>query len=217
MIKKILLMLILAVTFVGGGKIVYAEGEGDDSSGYTQEQKDAAKAWLSAHGYAPTRAGAAQAYQDFLDGKLDNDPDVRRYKGLDAKTEEESTTTEHGESPQREKKYAQSDEDAGEESVAQRTGDTLTEPEVEVEVESADSQVDMESLEDIMKKDFEDELRADTKLRLTRLENKDMYLIYDKYEKKNTKNDTQFYIIISVIIVMVLLAVFFLLRTNKDS
>ncbi len=65
-----------------GISVVYAEGE-DDSSGYSEEQKAAAKAWLSAHGYAPTRAGAAQAYQDYLNGNLDNDPDVRRYKGLD--------------------------------------------------------------------------------------------------------------------------------------
>lgn len=73
---------------------VFAEGEEgtgegtSDTSGYTEEQKAAAKAWLSAHGYAPTRAGAAQAYADYLAGKLDNDPDVRRYKGLDDETED---------------------------------------------------------------------------------------------------------------------------------
>lgn len=37
---------------------------------YTEEEKQQAKAWLSAHGYAPTRAGAQQAYQDYKDGKL---------------------------------------------------------------------------------------------------------------------------------------------------
>lgn len=37
---------------------------------YTEEQKQQAKAWLSAHGYAPTRAGAAQAYADYKSGKL---------------------------------------------------------------------------------------------------------------------------------------------------
>lgn len=40
---------------------------------YSQEQKDAAKAWLSAHGYPPTRAGAAQAYQDYQNGKFDDE------------------------------------------------------------------------------------------------------------------------------------------------
>lgn len=44
---------------------------------YTEEEKAQAKAWLSAHGYPPTRAGAAQAYQDYLDGKFDDDSQVQ--------------------------------------------------------------------------------------------------------------------------------------------
>lgn len=36
---------------------------------YTEEEIAAAKAWLSANGYSPTRAGAEQAYQDYLNGK----------------------------------------------------------------------------------------------------------------------------------------------------
>lgn len=38
---------------------------------YTQEEKQMAKDWLSAHGYSPDWGGAGQAYQDYLDGKLD--------------------------------------------------------------------------------------------------------------------------------------------------
>ena len=67
----------------GSGDSNSGDGGSVSSSGYSPEQIAAAKAWLSAHGYAPTRAGAAAAYQDYLSGKLDNDPDVRRYKGLD--------------------------------------------------------------------------------------------------------------------------------------
>lgn len=37
---------------------------------YTKEQKQQAKAWLSAHGYPATKEGAYQAYQDYLEGKL---------------------------------------------------------------------------------------------------------------------------------------------------
>lgn len=37
---------------------------------YTEEEKEAAKAWLSANGYSPDAAGAAAAYQDYLDGKF---------------------------------------------------------------------------------------------------------------------------------------------------
>ena len=58
------------------------------AEGYTDEQVAAAKAWLSAHGYPPTRAGAAQAYQDYLDGKFDDDPEVRRLMGDDSDDDE---------------------------------------------------------------------------------------------------------------------------------
>ncbi len=37
---------------------------------YTEEQKQQAKAWLSAHGYPPTMEGAYQAYSDYQSGKL---------------------------------------------------------------------------------------------------------------------------------------------------
>lgn len=37
---------------------------------YTQDEIDSAKEWLSANGYSPTRAGAEQAYQDYLNGKF---------------------------------------------------------------------------------------------------------------------------------------------------
>lgn len=37
---------------------------------YTKEQKQQAKAWLSAHGYPATKEGAYQAYQDYLEGRL---------------------------------------------------------------------------------------------------------------------------------------------------
>ena len=67
-----------------GGESSGESGGSASASGYTPEQIAAAKAWLSSHGYAPTRAGGNQAYQDYLDGKLDNDPDVRKYKGLDS-------------------------------------------------------------------------------------------------------------------------------------
>lgn len=37
---------------------------------YTQEEIDAAKAWLSANGYSPDEAGAAAAYADYMNGKF---------------------------------------------------------------------------------------------------------------------------------------------------
>lgn len=51
---------------------------------YTEEEKQQAKAWLSAHGYSPDMSGANQAYQDYLNGKFDEELGI-------ATTEQETT------------------------------------------------------------------------------------------------------------------------------
>lgn len=43
------------------------------SYAYTEEQIAQARAWLSAHGYSPDRGGAAAAYQDYLNGRFDEE------------------------------------------------------------------------------------------------------------------------------------------------
>ena len=43
------------------------------SNAYSEEEKQQAKAWLSAHGYSPDMGGASQAYQDYLNGKFDEE------------------------------------------------------------------------------------------------------------------------------------------------
>ena len=50
--------------------------------------------WLSAHGYPPTRAGAEQAYQDYMDGKIDV-PEADAYLGRNKQTkiEEKKNST----------------------------------------------------------------------------------------------------------------------------
>ena len=63
--KRLLLVLMLilgAVMITSRPVATYA---------YTDEEKQQAKSWLSSHGYPPTRAGAEQAYQDYMDGKID--------------------------------------------------------------------------------------------------------------------------------------------------
>ena len=66
---------------------------------YSEEEKAAAKAWLSSHGYSPTREGAAQAYQDYLNGKFDDDPQVQA-----AKQASEQSTTETSKSKKKKSK-----------------------------------------------------------------------------------------------------------------
>ena len=90
LIKIILLVIICSLCF-NAGFTVRAEG---DDSGYSEEEKEAAKAWLSAHGYPPTRAGAEMAYQDYLNGKFDDDPEVKKYREETEGDDDESETTE---------------------------------------------------------------------------------------------------------------------------
>ncbi|MBP3852250.1 MAG: hypothetical protein J6D36_06880 [Erysipelotrichaceae bacterium] len=60
------------------------------ASAYTQEQKQAAKAWLSSHGYPATEDGAWQAYSDWLDGKWwDEFGSPDEYFGADDADDEE--------------------------------------------------------------------------------------------------------------------------------
>ena len=65
------------------------------SKAYTEEQKAQAKAWLSAHGYSPDMGGASQAYQDYLNGKFDEEIGVDvNGDGIPATTQTTENTTE---------------------------------------------------------------------------------------------------------------------------
>ena len=78
--KRLLLVLMLilgAVMITSRPVATYA---------YTDEEKQQAKSWLSSHGYPPTRAGAEQAYQDYMDGKIDV-PEADAYMGKNQKNE----------------------------------------------------------------------------------------------------------------------------------
>ena len=63
---------------------------------YTDEEKQQAKSWLSSHGYPPTRAGAEQAYQDYMDGKIDV-PEADAYMGKNQKNDIEEKKKEQKE------------------------------------------------------------------------------------------------------------------------
>ncbi len=82
--------------------------------GYSEEDIAAAKAWLSAHGYPPTRAGAEQAYQDYLDGKFDDEfddgPEIEEYE-FEEDEEENTTEKRHMENDTDETSDEQSTED----------------------------------------------------------------------------------------------------------
>ena len=84
--KRLLLVLMLilgAVMITSRPVATYA---------YTDEEKQQAKSWLSSHGYPPTRAGAEQAYQDYMDGKIDV-PEADAYMGKEEKNSTVKTET----------------------------------------------------------------------------------------------------------------------------
>ena len=128
---------------------------------YTQEQKRAAKAWLSSHGYPPTEDGAWQAYSDWLDGKWwDEFGSPAEYFGDDEEGEEDEDgptaatqkpdpdQANSGQNGSRRRSDAETLADvmSGENGSAEETAETETETESETETtEEAESTVEEES------------------------------------------------------------------------
>ena len=66
--KKVI--MIFALCFTMGITLFFTDRNVMTAYAYTEEEKAAAKAWLSQNGYPPTMDGAQQAYQDYLNGKF---------------------------------------------------------------------------------------------------------------------------------------------------
>ena len=82
---------------------------------YTQEEIDAAKAWLSANGYSPDEAGAAAAYADYMNGKFGAIPGLPEPNNVQRP---EDSANAGGDAAKPE------DTDTGEDSDADEDGDT---------------------------------------------------------------------------------------------
>lgn len=102
------------------------------SNAYTEEQKQQAKAWLSAHGYSPDMGGANQAYQDYLNGKFDEELGVDvNGDGIPATAQTTENSTEEDT-----EEYADADLEDGEDDTeedsdsdtAQDSSDATTDP-----------------------------------------------------------------------------------------
>ena len=128
-----------------------------DAFSYTQEQKRAAKAWLSSHGYPPTEDGAWQAYSDWLDGKWwDEFGSPAEYFGDDEEGEEDedgpTAATQKpdpdqensGQNGSRRRSDAETLTDvmSGENGSAEETAETETETETESETETTEEETE---------------------------------------------------------------------------
>lgn len=208
-----------------------SSGSGSAStSGYSEEQIAAAKAWLSAHGYAPTRAGAAAAYQDYLDGKFDDDPDVQKYKGQTGSTSEPSsreTSQQAGTSSSDVDKVSDkssSDVDAASEKTSDDTGSST------VDSSSEDSEVTIGDLPSILVDSEEGSIETETPesagnglkinddLKLSERDDS-VYVFYDDGEPEQVVRESSFviYIIFSVVIVMVIVSLVMLINARKKN
>lgn len=91
--KKAAALLALCVTL--GAALFLTDKNVMTAYAYTEEEKEAAKSWLSQNGYPPTMAGAEQAYQDYLNGKFGPvDPSLA--PGGDTSQGQDETNTETG-------------------------------------------------------------------------------------------------------------------------
>lgn len=92
-INRIVLVILL---LLAGSVFLTPYTHSTVTKAYTEEQKQAAKAWLSAHGYPPTKEGAYQAYRDYQSGKLKL-----------SEEEQKSINNSRGESSKRDKNKSQ--------------------------------------------------------------------------------------------------------------
>ena len=100
---------------------------------YTEEQKAQAKAWLSAHGYSPDAGGAAAAYQDYLNGKFDEE-----LGRTEERTTTESSVDHNGQEiykPAKEVETPSKEEIEGENTDEETSEDTSEETENETDTE----------------------------------------------------------------------------------
>lgn len=67
---RIKFVMMLAVCMLSAASIFCAGRNTLSAHAYTDDEIAAAKEWLAANGYSPSRAGAEQAYQDYLNGKF---------------------------------------------------------------------------------------------------------------------------------------------------
>jgi len=153
------------------------------SHAYTEEEKAQAKAWLSAHGYSPDAGGASQAYQDYLDGKFDEELGISTTEAPAADEPEvttEQSTKEDDEKEENGEKPEQTEEAPADSQGNLNTKKAETSEDLEADgksrpelTESADEQIEEEP-EDIRAQTIDGEKTVQT-ISLYRKENMDAY------------------------------------------
>ena len=209
-------LILLSILFFGISCAFFAPSttvRADEDEGYTQEEIEAAKAWLSAHGYPPTRAGAEQAYQDYLDGKLDDDPDVKAYRGEDDDDEEDDDEKEDGNNED----TGDTSNPSGENTDTNVTNEDGSSTKNQSSVNTATDAKSQKSQADIEKEKLENktkELESDLKSASSDMvlsEYQAPVLSYEETPEKTNRN-TFIFVIAGIAFVIILISVIVLLR-----
>lgn len=175
--QKKILYFILAMVVAA----VFSFGICSTSHAYTEEEKAQAKAWLSAHGYSPDAGGASQAYQDYLDGKFDEELGITTTEATTnepAATAEENTEADEGKKEKEEPKKTEESSVVSSENLDTKNvetsedeetgGKTRTESET-----SVDEQVEEETK--VIKEQTTDKEEIPQTISVYRKENMDTY------------------------------------------
>lgn len=123
--KKVTMIFVLCVTM--GTILFFTDRNVMTTYAYTEEEKAAAKAWLSQNGYPPTMDGAQQAYQDYLDGKFGPVGGSETPEDSEPQTPDE-TNKETGETTP---PASQDGDSATEEKTEEKEGSSDSEPKTE--------------------------------------------------------------------------------------
>lgn len=187
-------------------------GSGTKVYAYTEEEKQQAKAWLSAHGYSPDMNGANQAYQDYLNGKFDEELGIatteqQTPENAEPTTEsqtESSAKIQENESQNAEVKQSDSTPGRGNyESEKASSTESNTTDEDSIEDFEKEGTMEPEQMTD----DEPDEMEASGEI-----------VLYQD-EKTDTYKEAGIVILLSVMLVAVLVGAWQLLRKipNKDN
>ena len=96
---------------------------------YTEAEKQQAKAWLSAHGYPPTKGGAYQAYSDYMSGKLKlSEEDQKRVNRSLGKTNNSEKKTTKEKTKKKKAKKKTKKETGNEAASAEKKGQATASP-----------------------------------------------------------------------------------------
>lgn len=174
---------------------------------YTEEEKQQAKAWLSAHGYSPDMNGANQAYQDYLNGKFDEELGITT-------TEQETTGNAESTTEGQTESATEVQEDESQNGVEKPSGGTQSNVNYKSEQTSS---TDADTTEDL-EEETAVEPEQITEGEQDETEVSGDIVLYEE-EKADTYKEAGIVILLSIMLVAVLVGAWQLLRKkpNKDN